>query len=142
MKKILLLFSAIASFHSCSSDDDTSPRINKGDITGSWKEVAYKNMETGAWQEYTCEDNVMYLLRYTFNTNGTVYNSPYCEGQEGEFVGSGTYSVKGDILTITANDGPYIYQISREGETTLYMRSFYTANGQNVYTSNTRLIKE
>lgn len=141
MKKFLLAFIAVAMFSSCSSDDAATP-VNNVDITGNWIEVAYQEPETGTWQDYSCDDNIVYILRFTFNPNGTVYTSPYCEGEENEFLGSGNYTVNGDVLTVTSSGEFYTYKVSREGATTLYMQPFYTANGENVYYSKIKLTRE
>lgn len=139
MKKFLLFIIVITVFSSCSSDEDTA--VNNIDVTGVWREVAYQATESGAWQEYSCDDNILYLLRYNFNSNGNVYKSPYCEGHEGEFLGTGTYAVQGDVLKVVSSGESFSYKVLRQG-TTLYMQQFYLVNGENVYYSNTRLIKE
>lgn len=141
MKKFLLAFVAVAIFSSCSSDDDATP-VNNVDITGTWIEVAYQDTETGTWHDYSCDDNIIYLYRYTFNTNGTVYRSPYCEGQENEFLGSGTYAVQGDVLTVNSSGEFFTYKVSTEGANTLYMQPFYTANDENVYYPILKLARE
>ncbi|GGB80051.1 hypothetical protein GCM10007424_20240 [Flavobacterium suaedae] len=105
MKKIFLLLFAFAAL-SCSSDDDNGVVDNglkdpyTGSVVGSWETVSI-------WRDdyiilLDCEDENLeetsYLL--TFNENGSfdMYNK--CTEA---FLGTGTYTTTGNVLTITIN---------------------------------------
>ena len=88
---VLAILAICLCFTACSSDDDNNNGGNSdaASIVGSW--------------EYEEED---YYEEITFKSNGTViiYSEEYYDGEWEEWEEKGTYSVKGNKLTVDIDD--------------------------------------
>lgn len=105
MKKIFLLLFTFAAL-SCSSDDDNQSVNNgirdpyTGSVVGTWETVSLTIDDYILI--FDCEDETPEYTNYllTFNEDGTfdMYNN--CTE---EFLGTGTYTTTGNVLTININ---------------------------------------
>ena len=105
MKKIFLLLFTFAAL-SCSSDDDNGVVDNglkdpyTGSVVGSWETVSL------SFDDYIiifdCEDATPEYTKYllTFNEDGSFDMNDRCTD---EFLGTGTYTTTGNVLTININ---------------------------------------
>ncbi len=87
MKKILLLFVAIATMSACSKDEETTPK-NENLIIGSWELTHFNDMAIKDFPDIFDETTII-----TFKKGGAY------EGKGAFGNGSGTYEIKGDVVT-------------------------------------------
>lgn len=102
MKKFLFLSMAMImailslGLTACGDDDKDEPSGANADLVGTWK-------MTGS------EDGFSYISLVQFTKDGKFYNVEVSEynGEVETDISRGTYTVKGDVITITAKDDGY-----------------------------------
>ncbi|WP_445731196.1 hypothetical protein [Mariniflexile sp.] len=80
MKNLILLFSIILSFSSCSQNDEG--KIDNISIVGTWKLIEVYSSDGGSQPRWFSVDNG---YTYTFESNGTFNSTRFSECQTGKF---------------------------------------------------------
>lgn len=101
MKRILLLFAAIAcvAFVGCSDDDDNDGFKYGDAIYGTWDVTHVKS--DGSWIDITSPLFSKYQASATFNADGTYSGSGYFG------TGSGTYKASGSMIVCYISGSEY-----------------------------------
>lgn len=132
MKKTILLFVAIISLNSCSSDDDNGTQNNTENaaqlILGTWNLVS--STEDGVSLNLTECD---FQETYSFDSSGNYTTLEYFNDTApcgNEYISGGSYILDGVDVTFTIGSDIYTQQIQNITETELVLREVYTETDQ------------
>ena len=109
VKNLAFLFIATLlvgfSFTSCSDDDDDI-NVSHSDLIGSWQVVSSEGYTKMAGMKVDNNNNDEELLTFTFNEDGTfiLITEEEWNGKMWRYEDGGTWSLKGDKLTIKYDD--------------------------------------
>ena len=137
---IFMLVALMATFASCSKDDDNADFDLKSYIIGTWR--SYKGtvyLQGGAYSGQTVDVNIGKTGQYsdayrecTFQEGGKIKIAGFKQDENGIshwFEEYGTYSINGDIVTIRDNEGETDDLVYDEKNKTLCLQGTYTQDG-------------